>query len=44
MHIFQKNDDIKKTIKYLLEHKVPFVTFKGVNSKKRINEFFNFLN
>ena len=44
MHIFQKNDDAKKTIKYLLERKVPFVTFKGINSKKRINELFNFLN
>ena len=44
MHIIDKKDNNpKKTINYLIDQKIPFVTFKGSKTKKKIEEFYTFL-
>ncbi len=44
MHIIdKKNNNPKKTINSLIDQKVPFVTFKGPKTKKKIEEFYTFI-
>ncbi len=44
MHIIDKKDNnLKKTINYLINQKIPFVTFKGSKAKSKIEKFYAFL-
>tara|TARA_B100001057_G_C22764174_1_gene917047 strand:+ start:211 stop:915 length:705 start_codon:yes stop_codon:yes gene_type:complete len=43
MHIVSKNDDLDVEYNFLTKNKIPFITFKGSISKKRIGEYFSLI-
>ena len=43
IYIVSKNDDPDVEFNFLIKNKIPFITFKGSISKKRIGEYFNLM-
>ena len=43
MHIVDNNEEPQNESTFLINNKIPFITFKGSISKKRIGEYFNLM-